>query len=194
MIETLILIGFGLSLFYLIGIYNNLIEVREQVKKAMSNIDVLLKQRNEELPKLVEVCKQYMRYEENALTRVVEARQQVEKARSAGDMDLLSSAETVLRGSLGQLFALAENYPELKAEQSFQHLNERISSLQESISDRREFFNEQAMINNVKIEQFPDLLIVKLFAGKFTPVRLLRYKEQELKDPNLSALFRQTHA
>lgn len=180
-------IALAVLVFYLIGVYNHLIEVREAVKKALANIDVLLKQRHEELPKLVGVCKQYMKYEENALTRVIKARQQVDEARQNGDIEGLSTAESALRNSFGQLLALAENYPDLKAESSFHHLSDRISSLQNSISDRREFYNEQATINNVEIEQFPAVIIAKQFG--FKAVKLLKFQQSELQDHNLKELF-----
>lgn len=180
-------IAIAVLVFYLIGIYNHLVEVRESVKKALANIDVLLKQRHEELPKLVAVCKQYMKYEESALTRIIKARQQVEEARQDNNIEALSSAESNLRSSFGQLLALAENYPDLKAESSFYHLSDRITSLQNSISDRREFYNEQATINNVEIEQFPAVIIAKQF--KFRAVKLLKFQQSELKDHNLTELF-----
>ena len=97
---------------YLIGVYNGLVRVRAAVKLTWSNIDVLLVQRHDELPKLVEVCKQYMQYESGTLERVMRARAGVEAARSSGSMSSLGSAERELRAGLGGLYAVAEQYPD----------------------------------------------------------------------------------
>src|SRR6185437_5203978 len=99
---------------YLIGTYNGLVQVRAAVKLAWSNIDVLLVQRHDELPKLVEVCKQYMQYEGGTLERVIRARAGVDAARSSGNIASLGAAEGELRAGLTRLYAVAENYPELK--------------------------------------------------------------------------------
>jgi LemA protein len=128
-------------LIYGIISYNRLVVLRNNVKKAWGNIDVLLKQRHDELPKLVAVCKEYMQHEQVTLERVISARGRIAQARAAGDMGALGVAEGTLRTGLGQLFALVENYPELKANENFQHLRARISSLENAIADRREFYN-----------------------------------------------------
>jgi LemA protein len=174
-------------LFYAIFIYNNLVSLKHGVSKAWSNIDVLLKQRHDELPKLVEVCKQYMQYEQDTLEKVVQARSAVMQARSGGDIKELGQAESMLRLGLGNLFALAENYPELKANQSYQQLQGRISQLENSIADRREVYNEAVNLNNVRIEQFPDVLIARLF--NFRDYGLLEFSEEEIRDLDMRALF-----
>ena len=112
---------------YVVRIYNGLVALRENVRKAWSNIDVLLTQRHDELPKLVETCKRYMAYERETLERVMQARSAVFKAQGSGDVRALGAAEQQLREGLGRLFAVAENYPDLKADQSFQHLQTRIT-------------------------------------------------------------------
>ena len=185
----LILLGVGLLVlvFYGIAIYNNLVGLKHNVAKAWSNIDVLLKQRHDELPKLVEVCKQYMGYEQEALQRVMQARSRVAQAREGGDLATLGQAETQLRLGLGNLFALAEAYPELKANTQFQHLPERITSLENAIADRREYYNESVNRNNVRIEQFPDLLIARWF--RFGPLQLLEFSEEEKTDVDVGRLF-----
>jgi len=104
---------------YLIMIYNNLVQVKHNVSKAWANIDVLLKQRHDELPKLVETCKQYMKFEQETLQKVVDARSRVFAARESQDIRALGPAESGLRASLGNLFALAESYPDLKTNQTF---------------------------------------------------------------------------
>src|SRR5678815_1834046 len=115
------------AVVYGVRIYNGLVALRENVRKAWSNIDVLLTQRTDELPKLVETCKRYMAYEQSTLERVMQARAAVFKAQGRGDVAALGAAEDQLRQGLGRLFALAENYPDLKADQSFHHLQSRIT-------------------------------------------------------------------
>jgi len=157
------------------AIYNNLVRLKHQVAKAWSNIDVILKQRHDELPNLVAVCREYMSYEQETLQRVVEARSAVSSARQRGDVRGLGQAEEALRGGLDRLFALAENYPDLKANASFQQLSQRISYLEDSIADRRELYNDSVNVNNMRIEQLPDLLIARLFT--FKPFELLEFAE-----------------
>ena len=172
---------------YAIVIYNSLVSLKHAVSKAWSNIDVLLKQRHDELPKLVEVCKQYMGYEQETLQKVMEARTRVSNAQQQGDMGALGAAEGMLRMGLGNLFAVAEDYPDLKANENFQHLQQRISGLENSIADRREFYNESVNRNNVRIEQFPDVILARFFS--FKPFELLEFDESEIKDVDVKALF-----
>ena len=176
----------GLAL-YIVGIYNHLVRLKHNVSKAWSNIDVLLKQRHDEIPKLVETCKQYMKFEQETLQKVMQARSQVSQARQNQDVPGLGLAEGALRMGLGQLFALAEDYPELRANENFQHLQNRISTLENTIADRREFYNESANINNIGIETFPDIIVARLFA--FGPRDLLEFEASEMADVNIKELF-----
>lgn len=176
-----------LLLAYGVLIYNNLVRLKHTVAKAWSNIDVLLKQRHDELPKLVTVCKEYMRYEQETLERIVRARSDVLRATDRGDVRALGPAESDLRAGLGQLFALAENYPDLKANRSFQQLTQRISHLEDSIADRRELYNESVNLHNIRLEQFPDAVIARRFG--FRPRDLLEFRESR-ETPDLDALFR----
>ena len=173
--------------FYAVNIYNHLVRIKHNVSKAWSNIDVLLKQRHDEIPKLVETCKQYMKFEKETLEKVMQARNQVSAARQSQDMGGLGQAEGMLRMGLGNLFAVAEAYPDLKANENFQHLQSRISSLESAIADRREFYNESVNINNTRIEQFPDIIVARLF--NFGSRDLLEFSEQEIQDVNLKKLF-----
>ena len=177
----------AIAIFYIINIYNHLVRIKHNVFKAWSNIDVLLKQRHDEIPKLVETCKQYMKFEKNTLEKVMQARNQVSEARQSQDMGSLGAAEGMLRMGLGNLFAVAEAYPELKANENFQHLQGRISALESAIADRREFYNESVNINNTRIEQFPDIIIARMM--NFTEKQLLEFSDQEIKDVNLKNLF-----
>jgi len=185
---TIIVLG-GLLVIvvYAVMLYNNLVQVKHNVSKAWANIDVLLRQRHDELPKLVETCKQYMKFEQDTLTRVMEARARVFSAREAQNMPQLGQAEGALRATLGSLFALAEAYPDLKANQTFQQLQTRISSLENAIADRREFYNESVNVNNVRIEQFPDSVIAGMF--HFKPAQLLEFQAEEKADVDVKKLF-----
>ncbi|MEC9313933.1 MAG: LemA family protein [Pseudomonadota bacterium] len=179
----------AILLVYIVIIYNNLVSLKHNVSKAWSNIDVLLKQRHDELPKLVETCRQYMQYEQETLEKVMLARSSVASAQQQGDVAQLGQAEGALRLGLGNLFALAEAYPELKADETFQHLQARITGLENAIADRREFYNESVNINNVRIEQFPDVIIARLF--NFKAFTLLEFSAEETADVNLRSLFEQ---
>ena len=176
-----VLLGYG------VAIYNRLVNLKHNVSKAWSNIDVLLKQRHDELPKLIATCKEYMRHEQETLEKVISARSRVAQAREAGDVGALGAAEGALRIGLGSLFALAEAYPDLKANENFQHLQGRISGLENQIADRREFYNESVNRNNITIEEFPDVMIARLI--NFREAQLLRFEEHEKADVNVGALF-----
>jgi LemA protein len=175
------------AVLFAIVIYNRLVNLKHNTTKAWSNIDVLLKQRHDELPKLVATCKEYMKYEKDTLEKVMEARSRAASARAAGDIGALGAAEGALRIGLGQLFALAEDYPDLKANETFQHLQARISGLENSIADRREFYNESVNLNNIGIEEFPDVIVARFF--NFKPFQLLEFEQSELADVNMGALF-----
>src|SRR6516162_4653212 len=172
---------------YLIGVYNGLVRVRAAVKLAWSNIDVLLVQRHDELPKLVEVCKQYMQYEGGTLERVMRARAGVDAARVAGNMSSLGAAERELRSGLTGLYAVAENYPQLKASEPFRHLQDRISGLETAIADRREVYNDAVNTNNVRIASFPGVLVAGL--GSFPEAQLLHFEANQKSDVDLKAAF-----
>lgn len=176
-----------LLLLYGIVVYNGFVRLKHGVARAWANIDVLLKQRHDELPKLVEVCRQYKQFEESTLTRVTEARARVATAREQHDVPALGAAEGMLRAGLGQIFAVAEAYPELKANEHFMQLQTRITALENGIADRRELYNEAVNVNNVRVEQFPDLIIARLFQFEAQP--LLEFATAEKADVDLKALF-----
>lgn len=176
-----------LGLLYLIVIYNRLVSLKHEVQKAWSNIDVLLRQRHDELPKLVETCKQYLRHEKDTLIRVMEARAGVSTALDQRDVKALGVAEAGLRKSLVNLLAVVEAYPDLKGDESFRRLESRITNLETEIADRREFYNDSVNSNNVRLEQFPDVIIAQLFQFRAFP--LLRFEEEETRDVDLQALF-----
>ena len=174
-------------LIYGITLYNHLVNVKHAVAKAWANIDVLLKQRHDELPKLVEVCRQYKEFEQATLQKVIEARSQVQAARQQQDIPALGQAEGMLRMGLGNIFAVAEAYPELKANENFMQLQTRITSLENGIADRRELYNESVNINNVQIEVFPASIIATLF--NFGEKPLLEFSASEKADVDMKQLF-----
>jgi len=185
---TLIFFGFiAVLLFYGITLYNHLVNVKHAVAKAWANIDVLLKQRHDELPKLVEVCKQYKQFEQATLQKVIEARSQVQAARQQQDIPALGQAEGMLRMGLGNIFAVAEAYPELKANEHFMQLQTRITSLENGIADRRELYNEAVNINNVQIEVFPASIVARMF--NFGAKPLLEFSVSEKADVDMKQLF-----
>ena len=149
------------TFIYCITIYNSLVRLRNDIDKAWSNIDVLLKQRHDELPKLIETCKGYMQYEQQTFQRIVEARTAYLRADTIPQK---AQADSLLGGALKTLFAVAEKYPDLKANSSFLQLQGRISELEEKIADRREFFNDDVNTYNIRTQQLPDVFIARLMS------------------------------
>ncbi len=150
------LVGSVGAVLYFVTLYNGLINLDKSTARAWSNIDVLLKQRHDELPKLVSTVEGYMAHERETLQRVIEARTRVASAQGVNEK---AQADGALTGALRQLFAVAEGYPELKADSSFQHLQSRISEIEEQIADRREFYNHAVNQFNIRIHQLPDVFI-----------------------------------
>jgi LemA protein len=155
----LLLLILGL-ISYAVLIYNGFVQLRNDADKSWSNIDVLLKQRFDELPKLLKVCEGYMQHEQKTLEAVIRARSQVAEARSEKDK---LQAQNFLSDTLRSLFAVSENYPDLKADTVFRQLGSRISQLEDQIADRRELFNESVNLYNIRLEQFPDVLVARFF-------------------------------
>ncbi len=143
-------------LWYLVTIYNGLIELKNDIDKAWANIDVMLKQRHDELSKLLDVCKGYMDYERDTLLKVVQARAMYQQAVT---VDQKVQADQSVTRALRGLFAVAENYPDLKANQNFLQLQERITELENQIADRREFYNDSVNSFNIRIQQVPDTFV-----------------------------------
>ena len=156
-ILLLVLLGIIVSFVaYVIIIYNGLINLKHNIDRSWSNIDVLLKQRYDELPKLVSVCEGYMKHEQEVLENVTRARSQLDQA-STGPETL--DANSAITSALRSLFAVVENYPDLKADRAFRQLQSRISQLEDQIADRRELYNSSVNIFNIRIEQFPDIFV-----------------------------------
>lgn len=187
LVMIVLVVLFVVAVVYVVMLYNGLVQLKHAVGKAWANIDVLLKQRHDELPKLVETCKQYKEFEQSTLERVIAARNRVHEARQQQDMPALGQAESALRSGLGAIFAVAEAYPDLKTNDTFQHLLSRISGLENAVADRREFYNESVNLYNVRLEQFPDVLIAGMF--HFTPRSLLEFSDEEKRDVDIKQLF-----
>jgi LemA protein len=162
---------------YLITIYNSLVRLRNDIDKAWANIDVLLKQRHDELPKLIETCKGYMQYEQKTFLLITEARTAFMKATSVSEK---AQADNLISGALKSLFAVSENYPELKANNNFMQLQGRISELEEKIADRREFFNDDVNTYNIRIQQLPDVFIAHMM--NLQRKDLFKVTEEERRD------------
>ena len=146
-------------LFYAVTLYNGLISVRAEVDRAWANIDVLLKQRYDEITRLVEVCKGYMQHERETLLAITEARARYEQAVTVAQK---ADASGTMTSSVQRLFVAAESYPELKASETFAALQKRITELENQIADRREFYNDAVTHFNVRIQQMPDAMMAQM--------------------------------
>lgn len=163
-IVALVLGGIGLLLiFWVIGMYNGLVRLRNQMKNAWSQIDVQLKRRCDLIPNLIETVKGYMTHERETLEAVTRMRSQ---AMGATNVDDRIRAEAGLSGALGRLMVVVEQYPDLKANQNFLSLQEELSSTENKISFSRQFYNDGVMGYNTKIEVFPDNIIAGMFQFK----------------------------
>jgi LemA protein len=144
-----------------VGVYNGLVQVRNNVEKAFQNIDVILKQRHDELPKLVDACRAYMKHERDVLEALTRLREHYEKSDS---IDEKIALENEINKKLSTITGRWEQYPELKASQNFLQIQGRVSELETKIADRREFFNDSVNIYNIQIERFPDMLLARVLA------------------------------
>ena len=155
-----------LVVMWWIGTYNGLVSRRNETKNSWSQIDVQLKRRYDLIPNLVETAKGYMKHERETLEAVVKARQTCVDLRSAGNVGELMKAEGTLAGSLRQLFAVAENYPELKANQNMLQLQEELTSTENRIGFARQAYNDSVMRYNNACEQFPGSIIANMSGFK----------------------------
>lgn len=148
------------GLIYAIMIFNELVRVRNETDRAWSDVDVLLKQRHDQIPNLVAACKGYMQYEQQTLTELTQVRATYAHATSIPEK---AAAAGIATGALKTIFATAEKYPELKANQTFLQLQNSIADLEDRIADRREFFNCAVTTYNTRLRQFPDIFFAGIF-------------------------------
>ncbi len=181
--EILLIIGVFFLLLvvafiaYFIAVYNGLVRLKNNIKKAMANIDVLLKQRMDELTKLIETVKGYARFERKVLNEVTKARTAFLDAKTLPEK---AKASDMISGALKTLFAVAENYPKLNASENFKQLQDRISGIENEIADRREFYNDSVNTYNIRIQQIPDRFIAGMLGYQAEP--LFKAEEAEKKD------------
>jgi LemA protein len=168
------LIVIAVVVVYIVFIYNRLVSLRNQFKNGFAQIDVQLQRRHDLIPNLVESAKAYLAHERNTLTEVMEARNNAVSAQkdAAGDpadggkIQRLGSAENMLSKALANFYAVAENYPELKANETIQQLMEELSSTENRVSFARQAYNDGVMGYNIFREQFPNNIVAGLFAFK----------------------------
>ncbi len=178
----LVVILFVVGIFaYLITIYNSLVRLKNDIDKAWANIDVLLKQRHDELPKLIDTCKGYMQYEQKTLQAVTEARTAYMRATTPAEK---TQADGMVTGALKTLFAVAEKYPDLKANTNFMQLQGRITELEEKIAGQRNRFNEDVNVFNIRIAQIPANFVAG-FMG-LQPHALFQAAEADREDVKIS--------
>jgi len=173
-----VIVGFFV---YLITLYNGLVALKNDIDKSWANIDVLLKQRHDELSKLLDVTKGYMEFERDTLTKITQARSQFSQAVT---FDQKAQADQSMTSALRGFFAVAENYPDLKANSNFQLLEKRITDLENQIADRREFYNDSVNTFNIRIQQVPDTFVAAFM--QLTPRTLLKVDEADKTDVQMS--------
>src|SRR5579862_520862 len=150
-------------LVYSIMLYNELVRLRNDNDRAWANINVLLKQRHDEVPNLVETVKGYMQHEQQTLTAITQARA---ASMNAASIRQKAQADLQMTGALRSLFAVAENYPQLRANENFLKLQTRITEIEDHIADRREFFNDDVNIYNTRIGQIPYVFVASFMGLK----------------------------
>jgi LemA protein len=155
-----VLIVIGVVVLFVISMYNSLIQLRNRVKNAWSQIDVQLKRRHDLIPNLLETVKGYMKHEREIMENITKYRSQAMDASTVGQK---AQAEGLLSGALGQLRVQVENYPDLKANQNFLALQEELTSTENKISFARQSYNDQVLFYNNKIQMFPSNIIANIF-------------------------------
>ena len=169
---------------WLIATYNGLVKMRNRVKEAWSDIDVQLKRRYDLIPNLINTVKGYAKHEDKVFQQVTEARSQAMQAEKGGNAQESAQAENMLSGALKSLFAVAEAYPDLKANQNFLALQTELSDTENKIQASRRFYNGNTRDYNTKQEQFPTNLIASMFG--FKPADFFEIEnEEEKKTPKV---------
>ena len=161
MITLLVILGLAvIAVFYIIGLYNALVRLRNQVKNGWAQIDVQLKRRHDLIPNLVETARGYMKHERETFENITKARSRAMEGGSVGD---IAKAESALSGALAGFKIQVENYPDLKANQNFLALQEELTSTENKIGFARQSYNDQVLGFNNKIEMFPSNIVAGMF-------------------------------
>lgn len=186
--ESLVKLGLlGIFCFFVVAYvvvsYNRLVSLKRNSQASFANIDVLLKQRHSEVNKLLETCKRYLKHESQTFEMIASARIAAQTAERSGDLGRIGTTETKLTQQVGQLMALAESYPDLKSDTVFVNLQMRIAALEESISDRKETYNQTVTALNTAIEQFPSNFVAMSFG--FKEMELLKIEDEFKRDLSL---------
>jgi LemA protein len=169
---------------YTVIVYNGLVRMQNEIGRSWANIDVLLKQRHDEIPNLVACVKGYMGHERQTLEAVTQARA---ASMNASSIPQKAQADLLLTSALRSFFVVAERYPQLKADQNFLALQGRISELEERIADRREFFNDDVNTYNTRIAQLPEVFLARLMKLQLQP--MFRVNEQERQQVEVKSLL-----
>jgi LemA protein len=172
----IVLVVIAVVVIFVISIYNSLIQLRNRVKNAWSQIDVQLKRRHDLIPNLIETVKGYMTHEREIMENITKYRSQAMDAGSVGEK---AQAESLLSGALGQLRVQVENYPDLKANQNFLSLQEELTSTENKISFARQSYNDQVLFYNNKIQMFPSNIIAGMF--KFNEEEFFEVEDEKEK-------------
>jgi len=161
---------------FLVKSYNQIVILRNNVDKAFSNIDVILKQRADEVPNLVRVVKATALNENTVLKELTALRSQYNQSEKTNEKVKIAGA---MEGKIKSFFVTAENYPQIKASQSFLELQNRLSDLEDMIADRREYFNDSVNLYNTGIQIFPDMIFAKMM--RYQKMEMLKFSEEEIE-------------
>ena len=179
LLGVLVLFVVGIAILA-IGIYNALIRASEHIKKAWANIDVILKQRYDEVPQLIQICEQYATYEKSMIDKIMNAREQMVKGKT---VDEKAEGFNALSAGISGLLAVGEAYPDLKANANFMQIQTRLSELEETIADRREYYNDSVTTYNIRIKQIPDVLFANMLG--YSERDLFKVDDREKVVPSL---------
>ncbi len=178
--EIIVIIAFAVIVLWLVAIYNGFVKLRNRAKEAWADIDVQLKRRYDLIPNLVESVKGYASHERGVFEAVTRARTEALNAESRSDVKNVAQAENALAGTLKTLFAVSENYPELKASENFKELQRELSDTENKIQAARRFYNSNIRSLNIKVESFPYSIIANLF--KFEKREFFELQEKAARE------------
>jgi LemA protein len=166
----------GVVVFYVVSIFNGLITLKNNIEKAWANIDVMLKQRSDMIPALVEMVRSYAKYEKGVMENITKIRSQLASAQTPSQKAL---ANEQISSILRSLMVTVENYPNLKASENFLELQKALTAIENQIADRREFYNDSVLLYNTKIKMIPDMVFATLFG--FREKEYFKVSEEDKK-------------